>query len=65
MKQKVTCNFCGLTIDEVEHMIAGPDVYICNECIELCMELWQDVQKEKKEMEAYTANQRITDNITE
>ncbi len=32
----VCCSFCGKPQDEVERLIAGPGVYICNECIELC-----------------------------
>lgn len=30
------CSFCGKSQDEVRHLIAGPGVYICNECVELC-----------------------------
>ncbi|EEB35935.1 ATP-dependent Clp protease, ATP-binding subunit ClpX [Anaerococcus hydrogenalis DSM 7454] len=30
------CSFCGKSADEVERLIAGPDAFICNECIELC-----------------------------
>ena len=30
------CSFCGRSGDEVEKLIAGPGVYICNECIETC-----------------------------
>ena len=30
------CSFCGRTAEEVDRIIAGPDVYICNECIEVC-----------------------------
>ena len=32
----LTCSFCGKGQDEVQRLIAGPDVYICNECIALC-----------------------------
>jgi len=32
----LSCSFCGKTQDEVQRLIAGPDVYICNECIALC-----------------------------
>lgn len=32
----ITCSFCGKTQDEVMQLIAGPGVYICNECVELC-----------------------------
>ena len=30
------CSFCGKSENEVEHLIAGPGVYICNHCIDLC-----------------------------
>jgi ATP-dependent Clp protease ATP-binding subunit ClpX len=32
----LSCSFCGKGQDEVQRLIAGPDVYICNECIALC-----------------------------
>ena len=35
-KPLVACSFCFKTQDQVEKLIAGPNVYICNECIELC-----------------------------
>jgi hypothetical protein len=33
------CSFCGKTQDEVRNLIAGPDVYICDECVELCNDI--------------------------
>ena len=36
------CSFCGKNQEEVEKLIAGPDVYICDECIELCNEIVLD-----------------------
>jgi len=36
------CSFCGKNQEEVEKLIAGPDVFICDECIELCNEIVQD-----------------------
>ena len=36
------CSFCGKHHDEVEKLIAGPEVYICDECIELCNEIVLD-----------------------
>ncbi|MDV2503112.1 MAG: ATP-dependent Clp protease ATP-binding subunit ClpX, partial [bacterium] len=33
------CSFCGKTQDDVKKLIAGPTVYICNECVELCGEI--------------------------
>ncbi|WP_265459208.1 ATP-dependent Clp protease ATP-binding subunit ClpX [Enterococcus sp. HY326] len=35
----VRCSFCGKTQEEVRKIVAGPGVYICNECIELCKEI--------------------------
>ena len=43
------CSFCGKNQDEVEKLIAGPDVYICDECIELCNEIvLEDEQGEEE-----------------
>ncbi len=36
------CSFCGKGQDEVKKLIAGPAVYICNECVELCNEIMAD-----------------------
>ena len=38
------CAFCGKTQDEVQRMVAGPGVCICNECIELCHEIVMENQ---------------------
>ena len=35
----LTCSFCGKRQRQVERLIAGPGVYICNECIDLCVEI--------------------------
>lgn len=35
-EKTIRCSFCGKTQDQVERMIAGPDVYICNYCVDLC-----------------------------
>lgn len=45
--QEVHCSFCGKSQSAVEKIIAGPKVYICNECIELC----NDVLKEERQVE--------------
>ena len=39
---KLYCSFCGKSQKEVRKLIAGPTVYICNECIELCNEIIAD-----------------------
>ena len=41
-RKVMRCAFCGKTQDEVERMLAGPNVYICNECIDLCYHLLQE-----------------------
>ena len=38
----VHCSFCGKSQDKVERIIAGPNAYICNECIQLCNEILDD-----------------------
>ena len=43
--KKLKCSFCGRTQDMVKRLIAGPHVYICNECIDLCHEIVQDELK--------------------
>ena len=37
--QELCCSFCSKSQDEVQRLIAGPDVYICDECISLCNEI--------------------------
>ncbi|ALV21102.1 MAG: ATP-dependent protease ATP-binding subunit ClpX [Carnobacterium sp.] len=38
-KGPVNCSFCGKSQDQVKKIVAGPGVYICNECIDLCKEI--------------------------
>jgi ATP-dependent Clp protease ATP-binding subunit ClpX len=35
-RDELRCSFCGKHKDEVEKLIAGPHVFICNECVDLC-----------------------------
>jgi len=44
--KNLNCNFCGKSRDQVEKLIAGPNVYICNECISLSYNI---IEKEEKE----------------
>ena len=37
--KKVRCSFCGKSQEQVKKIIAGPDVFICNECVDLCKEI--------------------------
>ena len=46
-QKQLKCSFCGKAQEQVRRLVAGPGVYICNECIELCKEIieedYQDV----------------------
>lgn len=39
---ELKCSFCGKTQDKVKKLVAGPNVYICDECIELCTEIVEE-----------------------
>ena len=43
------CSFCGKTQEQVKKLIAGPEVYICDECVELCNEILDEEFLENKE----------------
>lgn len=43
----LACSFCGKSAKEVEKIIAGPSVYICNECLDLCNEIRAEDAKEE------------------
>lgn len=51
-RNKLKCSFCGKTQDQVRRLIAGPGVYICDECIELCSEIISDEFEDSGEMAA-------------
>ncbi|MEK8023032.1 MAG: ATP-dependent Clp protease ATP-binding subunit ClpX [Candidatus Hydrogenedentota bacterium] len=38
-KERLNCSFCGKSQEEVKKLVAGPSVYICDECIDLCNEI--------------------------
>ncbi len=46
---RLKCSFCGKTQDQVKKLIAGPEVYICDECVELCNEILDEEFFEDKE----------------
>ncbi len=48
---KLKCSFCGKTQDQVKKLIAGPEVYICDECVELCNEILDEEFFEGKDKE--------------
>lgn len=47
-EQPPVCNFCGRSGDEVKRLIAGPGVFICNECIEVCRNILEEEMKTSK-----------------
>mgnify|MGYP000497495910 CR=1 FL=1 len=44
-KQSLECDFCSKKQYEVKKLIAGPGVYICNECVELCTDIIREEDK--------------------
>jgi len=45
---ELVCSFCGKSQDEVKKLIAGPSVYICDECVSLCNEIIQEEYDQEK-----------------
>ncbi len=39
---RLRCSFCGKSEDQVKKLVAGPGVYICNECIVLCAQVIEE-----------------------
>ena len=61
-KDNLHCSFCGKGQKEVKKLIAGPTVYICNECVDLCNEIIEDEdvqQIDKKEIDDIPRPQEI------
>ncbi|MBQ1509595.1 MAG: ATP-dependent Clp protease ATP-binding subunit ClpX [Selenomonadaceae bacterium] len=50
-KGQLKCSFCGKTQEQVRKLVAGPGVYICDECIELCNEIIEEEFSEDVEVE--------------
>ncbi|RME84998.1 MAG: ATP-dependent Clp protease ATP-binding subunit ClpX, partial [Zetaproteobacteria bacterium] len=48
MTHKPHCSFCGKAQDEVSRLIAGPNVYICEQCVQLCNEILAESEAEAK-----------------
>ena len=44
-RESIRCSFCGKRQEQVNRIIAGPNVYICNECIDLCSSILRDEMK--------------------
>ena len=52
----IRCSFCGKSQDAVEKIIAGPGVFICNECIKVCSQIMENEDYEDEE-DTYTPSQ--------
>ena len=50
-KGQLKCSFCGKLQDQVKKLVAGPGVYICDECIELCNEIIEEELGEESDVE--------------
>ena len=62
------CSFCGKNQNEVRKLIAGPSVYICNECIDLCNDIIQEEineSSEAKEAEPFPVPKEIKATLDE
>ena len=53
-KKEVRCSFCGRTQDEVKRLIAGPNAYICNECVAICADLIEDENEDEAAAERFS-----------
>lgn len=56
---KLKCSFCGKTQDQVKKLIAGPEVYICDECVELCNEILDEEFFESKDKDSASENDNL------
>ena len=55
-KKQLKCSFCGKSQEQVKRLVAGPGVYICDECIELCSEI---IEEEFEDISVETEYDRV------
>ena len=48
-EKTLRCSFCGRRQDQVKRLVAGPGVYICDECIDLCYDIIYDGDDDVRE----------------
>ena len=58
---RLKCSFCGKTQDQVKKLIAGPEVYICDECVDLCNEILDEEFFETKDANENYDAPKLTD----
>jgi len=63
----ITCSFCGKKQEEVEKVVVGPEVYICNECVQVCNEILVEevARKEQAEPMEVPAPRQIKETLDE
>ena len=49
-KKSIRCSFCGKHQDQVRRLIAGPGAYICNECVQLCMDILDNMAAPEEQL---------------
>ena len=62
-ESRLKCSFCGKTQEQVKKLIAGPEVYICDECVELCNEILDEefLENKEKHQEKEVAEKAVPD----
>ena len=64
-KKKLSCSFCGKEQSKVKKLIAGPNVYICNECVDLCNDILSEENNAKDENTVLSKPKEIYDYLDE
>lgn len=52
------CSFCGKPSGEVEYLVAGPDVYICSECVKVAQMFIDEKRKQKRKKDYVTKRKK-------
>lgn len=63
--KQLVCSFCGKTQDQVKRLVAGPNVYICDECIELCNEILDEEVEGEIDLENLPIPSEIKETLDE
>ena len=56
---KIRCSFCGKPQAQVGQMISGPGVYICDQCVELCMDIVEGIQRQPEAKKVAKATKKL------
>ena len=56
---KIRCSFCGKPQAQVGQMISGPGVYICDQCVELCMDIVEGIQNQPEAKKVKKATKKL------